>query len=229
MPITVLAIADAVSPSLYDYFDPERWRTVDLVLSAGDLPPEYLSFLCSCLNVPVLYVRGNHDGRYARERFDGCENIHGRVVTVRGLRIAGFEGCRRYNDGPCQFSEAEMGRIVGRVGRRHRRLGSPDIVLTHAPPAGCHDSPDRCHQGFDCFATLIRKWQPALFVHGHMHAYERGPARSSLDTTTVVNAYPFQVIEVPVAASVPMPRRPLATRLAASVRRGTNLSPLRPS
>jgi len=84
--LTVLAIADAVSTLLYDYFDPDRWRDVDLVLSAGDLPPEYLDFLCTNLGVPVLYVRGNHDGHFEAQRYDGCLNVHGRhVVPPRGL------------------------------------------------------------------------------------------------------------------------------------------------
>lgn len=196
-PITILAIADVVSPVLYDHFQPERWRQVDLILSAGDLPPDYLDFLCTSIGVPILYVRGNHDARYEASQFDGCENVHGRIVSFKGLRIAGFEGCRRYNHGPCQYTEAEMCRAVRRIRLNALRHGPPSIILTHAPPAGCHDDTDPCHRGFDCFRKAIDRWKPSLFIHGHVHAYRREAARSILGATEVVNAYPYQLLTIP--------------------------------
>src|SRR5690348_15321083 len=94
--LTILTVADQVSPWLYDYFNPDKWRHLDLIVSCGDLPPDYLDFLVSRLDVPLLYVRGNHDGGYRSTQFQGMTNLHGRIVTCRGLRIAGFEGSRRY-------------------------------------------------------------------------------------------------------------------------------------
>ncbi len=206
MAITILAIADAVSPVLYDHFQADRWRQVDLILSAGDLPPEYLDFLCSSLNVPIFYVRGNHDSRYETSRFDGSENVHGRIVTYNGLRIAGFEGCQRYNNvRSCQYSEAEMRRIVRWTRLKALRHGAPDIILSHAPPAGCHDDADLCHRGFECFREAIDTWKPSLFVHGHVHAYTRHPPASSLGDTTVVNAYPYRLLTLPQPGSATRP------------------------
>jgi len=55
----ILAVADEVEESL------GREALVrlrpDLVLSAGDLPFDYLEYLVTALNVPLLYVPGNHD------------------------------------------------------------------------------------------------------------------------------------------------------------------------
>lgn len=200
--LTILTIADEVCASLYDRFQPERWRSVDLVLSSGDLPPEYLDYLCTRLNVPILYVRGNHDGSYRQSQFDGCTNVHGRIVECRGLRIAGFEGCRRYNGGPVQYSESEMRHRVGRLRLQSYRHGPPHIVLSHAPPAGCHDGSDTAHRGFECFNRLIEAWKPAYFVHGHTHAYYGCPPVTRVGATTVVNAYPFRLIQVPVSDKV---------------------------
>jgi predicted phosphodiesterase len=201
--LSILAVADAVSASLYEYFQPERWRHVDLILSAGDLPPEYLDFLCSSLNVPLLYVRGNHDGGFAEAQYAGSENVHGRIVTVKGIRVAGFEGSHWYNGGPCQYTERAMNRVVRHVQRQARRIGPPHIMLTHAPPAGCHDATDQCHQGFTCFREAMAHWKPSLFVHGHMHAYQGLPGVSTHGDTTVINAYPFRVIQVPIATPGP--------------------------
>jgi Icc-related predicted phosphoesterase len=196
MSITLLAVADEISPLLYDHFSPDRWQAIDLIISCGDLAPDYLDFLASSLTVPVLYVRGNHDCVYPLERYDGCENIHGRIVCRRGQRIAGFEGSRRYHLGGCQYTETEMKRVVRRSRLRARFTGRPDIVITHAPPAGCHDGADVAHRGFECFRDLIRVWQPSYFIHGHTHAYERGELVTQVGATTVINAYPYRVIEL---------------------------------
>lgn len=205
MPVTVLAIADQVSPSLYDNFHRDQWADVDLILSCGDLPPDYLDFLCSSLDVPVLYVRGNHDTTYEPSRYEGCEDVHGRIVQCKGLRIAGFQGSHLYNYGPLQYSQAAMRRLVRRARVRAIWAGRPDIILTHAPPAGCHDGKDQCHRGFEAFNAAIDAWRPQFFVHGHTHAYEGWERISQIGSTTVINAYPYHLFQVDVPARA---RRP---------------------
>lgn len=197
MSLTVLAIADQVHPSLYEYFELERWKDIDLVLSAGDLPTEYLDFLCTALNVPIFYVRGNHDGDYPAGRYAGSENVHGRIVEYQGIRIAGFEGSRRYKEGSCQYTERAMSRVVRVSQVKALRLGRPDIVLTHAPPAGCHDGHDVCHRGFQCFQRIIDSWQPRFLVHGHTHRHYGQEMVSTVGNTTVINAFPLYRFELP--------------------------------
>src|SRR5689334_13734228 len=101
----ILAVADVEDRALADHFDPERWRGVSLICSLGDLKPEYLDYLVSRLNVPLLYVRGNHDTGYAESPPAGCEDVNGRVVKVDGLRIAGLEGSRWYGGSGVEYSE----------------------------------------------------------------------------------------------------------------------------
>jgi len=57
----ILTIADEESKSLWDYYDSERLRGIDLILSAGDLSSAYLEFLVTLTNCPRLHGRGNHD------------------------------------------------------------------------------------------------------------------------------------------------------------------------
>ena len=60
----ILAIADEEARYLWDYFEKSKLKGVDLIISCGDLAPEYLSFLATFTSAPVLYVHGNHDDKY---------------------------------------------------------------------------------------------------------------------------------------------------------------------
>ena len=52
----ILALADVESPALWDYFEPDRLKDIDVIISCGDLAPQYLSFLATFFSGPVLYV-----------------------------------------------------------------------------------------------------------------------------------------------------------------------------
>ncbi len=186
----ILLIADEEDRGLWDYYRPEKLRGYDLIISAGDLKGEYLSFLVTMANRPLLYVPGNHDGRYARRPPEGCENIDGRLVKINGLRILGLGGSMLYSGGPEQYTERQMRRRIRRLGFQLWRHGGVDIVVSHAPIAGFGDMDDAAHRGFECFKRLIDKYQPKLWVHGHVHKrYGHDFAREHvIGSTRVVNA-----------------------------------------
>ena len=85
----ILAIADTESSMLWDFYQSSYLEDIDLILSAGDLDPDYLSFLVTLGHAPVLYVPGNHDSVYERRPPSGCVNIDGRLYVHEGLRILG--------------------------------------------------------------------------------------------------------------------------------------------
>lgn len=82
----ILLVADYELRELWDYWDTagkKRTEGVELILSAGDIKPEYLEFLVTMLNVPCLYVRGNHDGMYDEKPPMGCIDIDGKVFELK--------------------------------------------------------------------------------------------------------------------------------------------------
>lgn len=187
----------------------------DLVLSCGDLPFDYLEYLVTRLDVPLLYVPGNHDPSlkppdptWMPLRADiaipgpaGCDNIDGRVVEALGLRIAGLGGSLRYKRGPNQYTQPEMSRralgLAFKLGlRRVRDRRKLDVLLTHAPPVGVGSVSDAAHAGFAAVARLIRTFQPLLHVHGHVHPYGRPAAERRIGSTRVINAIPSRMIEL---------------------------------
>ncbi len=157
----LLLISDEEDRYLWDFYRPGCLDGFDIILSAGDLKAEYLSFLVTLSNLPLLYVHGNHDVRYDQAPPEGCECIDDRLVTVKGLRILGLGGCMDYNGGKYQYTEKQMQRRIRRVTRQIRRAGGVDLVLTHAPAAGLGDDTDLAHRGFEAFLPLLDRWHPA--------------------------------------------------------------------
>ena len=45
--MNIMIFADQESKLLYEYYDPERMKDIDLIISCGDLPPEYLTFFAT--------------------------------------------------------------------------------------------------------------------------------------------------------------------------------------
>ena len=165
----ILAIADTEERCLWECFRKERFEGVDLILSAGDLDPDYLEFLVTVINKPLIYVRGNHDDRYARHAPGGCICVEDSVYTYRGIRIAGLGGSMRYRDGANMYTEREMSKRMRKLSRKVRMVGGCDILLTHAPAAGMGDLDDLPHRGFECFNTALESWGADYMVHGHVH------------------------------------------------------------
>jgi hypothetical protein len=188
-------------------------------VACGDLPADYLRALMNRLDLPLVYVPGNHDpelsgyrqsrsglvlraGLPARSPWpDGAINADRQVVDIGGLRIAGLGGCLRYNSGPNQYTQRQQARrALGLRGRaRWRRLRDGrgvDVLLTHAPPRGVGDGPDQPHRGFDCYHRLVSALQPVALLHGHVHPYGAAVPSHLLGGTTVANVTGWQLLEI---------------------------------
>jgi Icc-related predicted phosphoesterase len=209
----ILAVADEVDESLYG----EKLDTLkpDLVVSCGDLPFEYLEYVVSRTNVPLLYVPGNHDPELKPPDTtwmplqaetpalgpEGCENVDGRIVEVSGLRVAGLGGSLRYNRGHNQYTQAQMQRRVLSLElwirlKRVRNGRKLDVFITHAPPFGVTEAEDAAHVGFVAFHRIIKSFHPIVHVHGHIHPYGRVLPERQIEETRIVNAVPSRVIEI---------------------------------
>ena len=189
-------MADEESPRFWDYYQPGMLKDIDLMLSCGDLKPDYLSFLVTMGRAPLLYVHGNHDTRYLRVP-EGCDCIDGKLVTVKGIKILGLGGSRMYNRGEHQYTERQMLARVVRLQPQLLLRGAPDIILTHAPAAGLGDGEDLPHQGFEVFVRLLNRYKPRYFIHGHNHLrYGHNiPRLMKYGETTVINACGYYILD----------------------------------
>lgn len=204
----ILAVSDVVVDRLYSAQTAKHLRDVDIILGCGDLPYEYLEFLVSTLNVPLLYVPGNHDPQYNEKitaaQAEGCDILDQRVRQVKGLNIAGLGGSIRYKPlPPNQYTQKEMYlRMISFLPRllkqRVQTGGVLDIMIAHSAPSGIHDDDDPAHVGFLAFRDFIRLIKPRYFLHGHTLVYKSNllPTVTQMGSTTVINVYPYKLLEV---------------------------------
>ncbi len=193
----ILSVSDIALPALYKEFDKKKFPDIDLVLACGDLPPEYLSFLLHVLNVPLYYVKGNHDIRYESKPPMGCMDIHGKIINFNGLNIMGLEGSIWYNGGRNQYTNAQMNRIIRRMKFSIWWNGGIDILITHAPPLHIHDAEDPCHRGFHAFCRFIENYKPHYMIHGHIHKHFNNNEErlTVVNQTKVINTYGYHIIQ----------------------------------
>jgi hypothetical protein len=204
MSLRLLTISDVVVDLLYSPYICDRFPTLDLIVSCGDLPYYYLDYIISTVNVPLYFVRGNHASliEYTesgpRSAPLGGSDIHKRMVNHDGLLMAGVEGSLRYNRGPFQYTQGEMwGHVLSLVpAMLANRLSHGrflDVFITHAPPFEINDKPDRAHQGIKAFRWLLQVFKPRYHFHGHIHLYRPTDIWTTrFLQTDVINTYGYR-------------------------------------
>lgn len=208
----VLFVSDKVVEHLYSPIVAERYQEVGLIVGCGDLPYYYLEYIVTMLNVPLLYVHGNHDSEQefladntAITGPRGGVNIHRRIERESGLILAGLEGSIRYKPGSFQYTQTEMWfnimALVPRLVLTRLLYGRYlDVLVAHSPPFGIHNGADRTHIGFKSFLWFMEIFKPRYLIHGHRHVYNPTEAtRTDYCQTTVINIYPYKELDVEVS------------------------------
>lgn len=199
----ILCISDRVEQLLYGRSLNNYAQGVEAVISCGDLPYAYLEYILTFLGVPVYYVLGNHDpSPEAKEQPEGCTRLDGEVLDIGGVTVAGLSGSQAYSYGPNQYTERQMCRrawsMSARIWRR-KVFGKPlpRIFVSHSPPFGLGDREDQPHVGYEAFVGLIDRYEPTLWLHGHVHLYGPNDSRvTNRNRTKVVNVYGHQILDV---------------------------------
>ncbi len=147
-------LADRADPKIHEHLG-----GADALVTLGDLHPAEVPNV----DVPHLFVRGNHDSPnepflQSLDRHD----LHLRVVVIGGVSVGGFQGSRRYKPkGHYLYDDHEVAELLA---------GMPevDVFVAHAPCTALGIN-DGVHDGFRAFDEYIMRVQPRLFLCGHVH------------------------------------------------------------
>ena len=193
----ILVISDEESKYYWDYFSKDKFEDIDLIISCGDLAPQYLQFLVTMTNLPVLYVHGNHDTCYKKTPPEGCICIDDTIYVHNGIRIMGLGGSMEYSGGDYQFTESRMRSRYKKLFLKLLKYKGIDILVTHSPSYKINDGNDLPHTGFQVFKDIIEKYNPKYHIHGHVHkAYGKDFKRVDFyKNTTIINACERYIFE----------------------------------
>ena len=206
--VKILVVSDEVVERLYSLCTNGHFSDIELILGCGDLPYPYLENLLTFLNVPLLYVPGNHDPTYNPDNplasAEGAFNLDLKLARHKKFLIGGFGGSIRYRpDGTNQYTQSEAYfrafRLLPRLFLNRLNYGRAlDILITHSPPHGIHDEETQAHQGLKAINWLLRVAAPRYHFHGHTHFQRRNlsPSETIQSITKIVNVFPYKVIEV---------------------------------
>jgi len=180
----ILCLSDQIDPLIYTDTVKQRYGDVDFILSAGDLPMEYLNYIAGILEKPLFFVLGEHHAE------NGDANLDTKIYYRNGLMIAGLGGSlKRYN---IKILKLLPALVFNRIFRGR----FPDILLTHAPPRGIHDKEGKHQLGFRAFLWFMRIFEPRYLVHGHIHLYDTQEHRETkYHKTLVINVYGHYLID----------------------------------
>ena len=193
---------------MYTLIPQGHFNGVDIILGCGDLPYNYLEYLVSMLNVPLLYVPGNHDPvydiKFTSSHVEGGTNLDLNEVQVKGLLVAGFGGCIRYRpDGVNQYTQTEAYvracKLLFSLLWNRLLFGRVlDILITHSPPFGIHDEQTQAHRGLKAINWILHWARPRYHFHGHTHFYRRNlePSITRIGPTTITNVFPYYLVEI---------------------------------
>lgn len=204
----ILAVSDEVVERLYTLCQNGHFNDVELIVGCGDLPYPYLENIVSFLNVPLLYVPGNHDPDYSPEdsksHAEGGSNLDRKLVRFKTFLVGGLGGCIQYRpDGTNQYTQSDAYfrafSMVPRLLVNRVHYGRcMDILITHSPPFGIHDDDTQAHRGLKAVNWLIRVAKPRYHLHGHTHFYRRNLAdsESTFRETRIINVHPYKLLDV---------------------------------
>ena len=110
----------------------------------------------------ICGILGNHD---SWDKFDiyGITNINGKVIDIKGIKIAGISGGFKYKSSNeyVQYTHEESIQIANNIEKA-------DILITHDKPF-IQDNHNPAHDGLKGITEYIYKNHIALHIHGHLH------------------------------------------------------------
>ncbi len=145
---------------------------VDAIICMGDVYEAELTLaktIADGKGVPIFGIPGNHEPKTAVSEH-GIENIHGKVVEICGVKIAGIGGCSRYKDDNARLflTEKESVDLAS-------AMEPADILITHSPTVKGFEHKDPVHRGLLGVDKYISLYSPAYHFYGHVH--ERGTGK----------------------------------------------------
>ena len=112
-------------------------------------------------NLPCFGIPGNHDESWDPYEGTHIQNIHGKVIDFKGIKIGGIGGSIRYKDSDNPLLTDEESKEI------LENMEGCDILLTHDGVK--HPEKDFAHSGLAGISEYLEKWDIPYHFYGHFH------------------------------------------------------------
>lgn len=186
--ITLLIITDTLNCLIYDKEWSEFIKNAeyDICLLLGDLSSNDVYEILKYVPTNKIYtLLGNHDPLNRFEEY-GLESLHGKVIEVNGIKIAGFQGTFKYkNSDSALYTHEESIEIAD-------SMPKADILVSHDRPF-IKDTGDNTHDGLKGITEYIYKNNIPIEIHGHIHEESQEELKNG---TKVICKYKYDLVKL---------------------------------
>ena len=161
----------------------------DICILLGDINGNYLDMILKYVpNEKIYGILGNHD-EFGVLESRNIKNIHEKIITVKGIKILGFQGSSRYKTGEYpMFTQKESINLL-------KKCEPADILVSHDAPFELYcKSNDMAHCGLKGISKYLKKNKVFLNIHGHHHINTHLPLNK---LTIVIGVYRCAIINIP--------------------------------
>ena len=160
--------------------------TYDICLLLGDISGNDIEIILNYISTEKIYgILGNHDSLDKLDYYD-ITNIHGSVITINDVKIAGIQGSCKYKEGDyALYTHAESIKIA-------EEIEKADILISHDIPF-VKNTNNKAHDGLIGLTYYIYKNNIPINLHGHLH---NNDIKYLKNGTKVIGVYGCELIKL---------------------------------
>lgn len=164
--LNLLIIADthgAANVEEFSHIEENCKREYGACFFLGDVSSRDFDYILPKIRrgAPIYGILGNHDNVSLLSRY-GIENLHGRMIILRGISFVGFEGSLRYKDENAPLYTDKESVVLA------KELPKADVLLSHDAPKGIYKK-DAAHSGLSGLRWYLKRHPRCTNIHGHHH------------------------------------------------------------
>ncbi len=158
----------------------------DICLLLGDFGYRDIPIILKYVSKDKIYaLLGNHDNNYIHEY--GLNNLNGKIITIKGIKILGIEGSFRYK--PSKFPSFSQKESIEFLNSKEEA----DILVSHDTGFNSLSRNDPAHQGLFGITYYLYKNRVPYHIHGHIHNHYQ---RNMLNGTKEISVYKYQIFHL---------------------------------
>jgi len=158
----------------------------DVCLLLGDHSYNDIQSILQVVPLEEIYgIRGNHD-KLDDLSYCGIPNIHGKVITIKGVKIGALQGSIKYKETTAPLYTQEESLLES------SKLNDIDVLISHDTYFN-KETEEPVHDGLKGITEAIYRNNVSIHIHGHLHIEDE---KILLNGCRSIGVYGIKFIEI---------------------------------